>query len=123
MLLIKNKIMKKIQKCEVCNKKNLIKVLNLGKHPLCDDLISIKSNKICKEYPIEILFCSNCLTAHQKYQIPKNILFNSNYHYRARMTGSVLKGMKDFVDSCENQFGKLCTIIPHSVREIWHFCM
>ena len=99
--------MKTICKCEVCGNQNLIEVLDLGKHPLCDDLIPVGEEKVSNEYPIEILFCNNCLTAHQKYQVPKDILFTSNYHYRARMTGSVLLGMKDLVNSCEKRIGNL----------------
>ena len=97
----------KITKCEVCENKQLKKVLDLGNHPLCDDLIPIEDKSTCKEFPIEILFCEECLTAHQIYQIPKQTLFTKNYHYRARMTGSVLSGMADFVEGCENRFGSL----------------
>jgi len=32
----------KITKCEVCENKQLKKVLDLGNHPLCDDLIPIE---------------------------------------------------------------------------------
>ena len=99
--------MKKIVKCEICGNKNLDKVLNLGLHPLCDDLVTINENRKCIEYPIDILFCRNCYTAHQKFQVPKQNLFKKNYHYRARMTGSVLTGMKDLVDSIEKKIGPL----------------
>ena len=61
----------KITKCEVCENEQLKKVLDLGNHPLCDDLIPIEDKSTCKEYLIEILFCEECLTAHQSYQIPK----------------------------------------------------
>ena len=97
----------KITKCEVCENKQLKKVLDLGNHPLCDDLIPMEEESSCEEFPIEILFCEKCLTAHQIYQIPKQTLFTKNYHYRARMTGSVLSGMADFVEGCENRFGSL----------------
>jgi len=39
--------MKKIVKCEICGNKNLDKVLNLGLHPLCDDLVTINENRKC----------------------------------------------------------------------------
>ena len=41
--MIFRKVMIKITKCEVCENEKLNKVLDLGKHPLCDDLISICS--------------------------------------------------------------------------------
>ena len=97
----------KTTKCEVCENEQLKKVLDLGNHPLCDDLIPMEEESSCEEFPIEILFCEKCLTAHQIYQIPKQTLFTKNYHYRARMTGSVLSGMADFVEGCENRFGSL----------------
>ena len=93
--------MNEIHKCEVCGSKNLRTVIDLGYHPLCDDLVPIGDERLCKEYPIEILFCDNCLTAHQRFQVPKRELFTNAYHYRARMTGSVLSGMSELVSSCE----------------------
>jgi SAM-dependent methyltransferase len=99
--------MKEINNCEVCDSKDLTMVLDLGLHPLCDDLIEIGSSKQCHEYPVEILFCSTCKTAHQRFQVPKKELFGENYHYRARMTGSVLKGMEDLVESCVQKIGNL----------------
>ena len=96
-------LVKKKKYCEVCFSKNLIQVLNLGKHPLCDDLIPLKKKKKNIEYPIVILFCKNCKTAYQKYSVNKKKLFPYNYHYRARMTGSVLSGMKDLVNSIEKK--------------------
>ena len=93
--------------CEVCNHNKLNEVLDLGNHPLCDDLIPVGDSRKCKEYPIKIAFCENCFTAHQLYQVPKRLLFSDSYHYRARMTGSVLDGMNDLVSSCEKFFGDL----------------
>ena len=97
----------KITKCEVCENEQLKKVLDLGNHPLCDDLIPIEDKSTCTENLIEILFCEECLTAHQSYQIPKKTLYTNIYHYRARMTGGVLSGMAVFVGGCENRFGFL----------------
>ena len=49
-----------IRSCEVCGNVTLESVLNLGPHPMCDDLVSIGDDRVCNEYPIEILFCKNC---------------------------------------------------------------
>ena len=99
--------MKKIISCEVCENTNIHQVLDLGNHPLCDDLIPIGENIKNKEYPLEISYCENCYTAHQTYQVPKEKLFPKNYHYRARFTKDVLNGMKNFTFSCENEIGSL----------------
>ena len=93
--------------CEICGSKQLERVLDLGDHPLCDDLIPLSSSKVSKEYPIKIIFCNNCYTAYQDEEVSKYELFHKNYHYRAKMTGSVLLGMKDLVNSLEDVLGSL----------------
>lgn len=99
--------MKEIKHCEVCDNETLIPKLNLGLHPMCDDLIKVGDPRQNKEYLIEILFCEKCFTAHQKYQIPKKELFPSDYHYRARFTKDVLSGMEALVADLETKFGDL----------------
>ena len=88
-----------ISNCEVCGSNQFQEVLDLGFHPMCDDLLPIESTRLCDQYPIVILYCENCRTAHQKYQIPKRELFPDSYHYRSRLTGDVLNGMQDLVSS------------------------
>ena len=99
--------LKQIESCEVCGQAKLAPVINLGSHPLCDDLVPIGDTRQCELYPIEILYCANCRTAHQRFQIPKEVLFPRTYHYRARLTADVLSGMAVLVSACENQLGSL----------------
>ena len=96
-----------IDNCEVCGNTSLKPVLNLGKHPMCDDLVPVGDPRVCKEYPIEILYCNVCRTGHQKFQVPKEELFPKSYHYRSRFTADVLSGMSGLVDSCVDKFGSL----------------
>lgn len=99
---------REITSCEVCGGSGALEsVLNLGLHPMCDDLVSIDEDRVCREYPIEILFCKNCNTAHQRFQVPKEDLFPTTYHYRSRFTADVLNGMKGLVESCSDRFGNL----------------
>ena len=91
--------MKQITNCEVCGNIQLKLVLNLGPNPLCDDLIKINSRKKNIKYPIKIVYCKKCKTAHQKYQVNKKKLFPTNYHYRASMTKDVLDGMQQLANS------------------------
>jgi hypothetical protein len=98
---------REISRCEVCGNQRLIPVLDLGLHPMCDDLVSIGDTRICIEYPISILFCEACRTGHQRFQLPKRQLFPESYHYRSRFTADVLSGMKNLVASCEQYLGSL----------------
>ena len=96
-----------INKCEVCGSDSLTPVLDLGKHPMCDDLIPVGNAATCEMFPIEILYCKQCDTAHQKYQVPKVQLFPQTYHYRSRFTADVLSGMAALADSVEAKLGSL----------------
>jgi hypothetical protein len=87
--------------CEVCLSKELSLVLDLGLHPLCDDLIEVGTDRMSIEYPIKIVLCQNCLTAHQQVQVPKHNLFPKTYHYRSRFTSDVVSGMKDLTRRVE----------------------
>jgi SAM-dependent methyltransferase len=96
-----------VRHCEVCGAQSLKTVLDLGSHPMCDDLVPIRDVRRCAEYPIEILFCDRCLTAHQRFQIPKRELFPASYHYRARHTADVISGMRQLVAVYQTEFGDL----------------
>lgn len=96
-----------IKGCEVCGSNPLLPVLDLGLHPLCDDLIRVGDPRQCHEYPINIDFCPTCATAHQRFQVPKENLFPDDYHYRSRFTADVLSGMCSLVASCVERLGPL----------------
>jgi hypothetical protein len=96
-----------ISTCEVCGNSHLRSAVDLGDHPMCDDLVPFGDARICNNYPLEILFCDICRTAHQRFQIPKQELFPLSYHYRSRHTADVLNGMKALVGACEKTLGGL----------------
>jgi hypothetical protein len=96
-----------VKVCEVCFSSDLSTVLDLGLHPLCDDLVRIGDERIATEYPIRINFCRNCSTAHQQVQVPKINLFPKSYHYRSRFTSDVIDGMKDLSVKVEKIKGSL----------------
>src|ERR1700735_5667747 len=99
--------LREIRRCEVCGTVSLQSMLNLGKHPMRNDLVPIGDARICRQYPIEILFCEPCCTAHQRFQVPKQDLFPQTYHYRARQTLDVLNGMRSLVAACFAKYGDL----------------
>ena len=85
---------KLVKNCQICNSR-LIKFLDLGKQPLCDDLK--KKPNTNKYYKLQIQLCKKCITAFQKFNINKKILFPKTYHYRSANTKDVIDGMKDLV--------------------------
>lgn len=95
------------KRCEVCGGTSVSMVLNLGEHPLCDDLVSVKDTRHCLEYPIRVLFCDQCKTALQEVEVKKSELFSPSYHYRSRFTADVIKGMGSLVSEIELIGGNL----------------
>ncbi len=89
-----------IEKCQICNHR-LKNFIDLGKQPLCDDLLSIPKKNIF--YKLEVKFCEKCLTAYQKYNIAKKRLFPKKYHYRSANTKDVLIGMNDLVEKIQRK--------------------
>ena len=91
----------KIDKCEVCVKTLEGPELDFGYQPLCDELHKTTEESLTvPKYHQNIVLCETCLTAHQKYQVPKNELFKPNYHYRAALTKDVINGMNELAESC-----------------------
>ena len=74
--------------CPICKFK-LSKVLDLGSHPLCDDLKKIKDHSKNKLYRIIILYCDNCCTAFQKYNVDRHPL-KSIQPYKKNDTLSII---------------------------------
>ena len=91
----------KIDTCEVCVTNLKGPELDFGYQPLCDELHETSEKSLLvPKYHQNIVLCETCLTAHQKYQVPKNELFKPNYHYRASLTKDVINGMNELAESC-----------------------
>lgn len=85
--------------CEVCDNVLYGPKLDLGLHPLPDDLVPIHSKSIKETFRQEIRLCKICLTAIQIHPVPKERLFRGSYHYRASLTLDVVNGMRSLVDN------------------------
>ena len=96
-----------VNSCEVCGNNKLETVIDLGLHVLCDNLNKIGDETIAEKFPIKVLFCNQCFTAHQQCQINKNVLFPSTYHYRARFTKDVINGLNELTNSIEILLGNI----------------
>lgn len=93
--------------CEVCGSEYGNTILNLGNHPLCDDLIPFGSKTVVEKFHQLISLCEVCLTAHQMKPVEKEILFKPSYHYRGSLTKDVLNGMKTLAEDLRVVFDAL----------------
>ena len=81
-----------IKYCQICNKANLTKVLDLGFQPLADDLKKIKNGK--KEtmyYPLSVSFCKSCILLQNDFIVGDKNLYPKSYHYLPGITKDVVK--------------------------------
>lgn len=93
--------------CEVCGAEIGGVRLDLGYHPLCDDLVPIGQDDEVGKFHQLIALCEVCLTAHQVKPVAKELLFKPNYHYRAGLTKDVLLGMYQIVESLRSDISTL----------------
>lgn len=102
--------------CEVCQSTLQGPILDLGKHPLCDDLQQVGKTALLPKYLQSIQLCSNCLTAHQLYPVAKEELFKADYHYRAGLTKDVLLGMQNLAESVLAKFS--LDALPKNILDV-----
>lgn len=63
--------------CRVCNDQNLHKVLDLGKSPLANNLLSSDKDE-CEVYPLELMYCDKCYNSQLSYVVQAEKMFD---HY------------------------------------------
>ncbi len=97
--------------CEVCLNNLEGPKIDLGFHPLCDDLGNNPSSSYAEKFHQEIQLCKVCLTAHQLHQVPKEKLFKPSYHYRSNLTKDVLLGMESLVLDTLNSHPKKSDLV------------
>ena len=90
---------KKIKCCRICNNKGLIKIINLGKQPLANNLIS---NKTTKEYlvPLELVFCKKCKLSQLSHNVNPKIMFEKYFWVTgtSKVAQQHAKKFKDHID-------------------------
>jgi len=81
-------------KCRICSNDKLLKVLDLGFHPVSDGFLTREQLKGCEVYyPLELYFCAKCSLVQLGYVVPKEILFSDDYPYA---TGTNKAGVEHF---------------------------
>lgn len=91
------KIWKNIHKCRICDKKNLISILDLGKQPPANSLKKNFSTKI-PDIPLNLLICKNCKTLQLSSTVNSDFLFK-NYYW---VSGNSLQVHKHKIDFYNN---------------------
>ena len=89
----------KVNKCQICNSKNLTKIINLGNQPLANSLLNNKrQEKFVKKYPLNIIACKNCTLLKLDYIVDQNKVYHKKYPYLPGITKQVDVEQKEFAD-------------------------
>ena len=102
---------KTVKQCRICNSKNLVKYLDLGKTPLANSLIDTK-NKSKKElkFPLRVLYCKDCSLSQLSIVVNPKVLF-SQYVYRSSIS-------KTFEKHCKEMAEKLVRMIKNYKNDL-----
>jgi hypothetical protein len=93
-------------KCLVCGNSNIIKILNLGKSPLANNLISFQNARFKeKKYPLVMGQCNKCKHVQLKYVVRPKLMFD-NYLY-VSSTSSTLKKHLNSIPAAINKIKKI----------------
>ena len=82
----------RIQACRSCGCRDLPTVLDLGKQPLANALLSADSlGKSEALFPLEVVFCNECGLLQVSETVPPEILFGQDYPYYSSFIPALLE--------------------------------
>ena len=107
----------KFQKnCRLCNSSNFKLILDLGKQPPSNALLTKKQVKVKeKKFPLRLYICKKCFHLQLRDVVDKKLLF-SNYFYT---TGANQTMVKHFHDYSEYLFKKFLRKTTGGIFSFW----
>lgn len=91
-------MIKKINKCRLCNNKNLNSVISFGKVPLGNNFQDKLSKSLkASSYNLSLNRCKNCGHFQLGYLVDKKILYATNYTYLSGVTKTFLIHFENYV--------------------------
>jgi hypothetical protein len=83
--------------CRNCKKKNLKKIINVGKQCI-SSVFPEKINHKFKKYSLDLYECYNCQLVQFKKTPPLEDMYGLTYGYRTSLSQLMVKHMKDKFD-------------------------
>ena len=94
---------KKINKCRICNSKNLKIFLKFGKMPLAGGFIKKKDLLKQKTYPLTVAFCNQCKETQILETIPSTVLFR-DYRFVSSTTKTLSNHFIQYAKTMKKRF-------------------
>lgn len=90
-----------IDKCRVCESKNLITVLSLGEQYLTGVFPKNIDDKVTKG-PLDLVFCPDCGLLQMKQSYSLEEMYGDNYGYRSGLNQSMVNHLTQKIHTLEN---------------------
>ncbi|GJM26627.1 MAG: NDP-hexose 3-C-methyltransferase [Phycisphaerae bacterium] len=102
--------------CRSCGGSTLLPVLDLGKMPLADGLLTKEQlSQPENTYPLELAFCSKCALVQILETVPPEILFGHDYPYFSSFSDALLAHSRenalDLIDRRNLEGGDDCLVV------------
>ena len=103
----------RLDRCQITGSKNLFEIIDLGHQPPCDALLTDRTiNEPETYYPLRLMLCPDSGLAQLDYSVPGDILYPSEYPYRAGISKPLQDYLVAFADEVVKNFvlrpGSLC---------------
>ena len=90
-------------KCRSCNSDRIIKLLNFGTQPWCNDFLTKEMIGSERLYPLEVVCCGECELLQLSHTVPKEVMF-SDHQYLSSMTSTLEKHFLNMATENKKQF-------------------
>jgi len=89
--------------CRSCKSENLEPILDLGKHPWCNDFLTETELGYEQLYPLKLMYCNECTLLQLDYTVPKETMFK-NHTYVSSTTNTLKKHFYELAIENKEQF-------------------
>jgi len=90
-------------RCRSCRSDKIVKVLDFGEQPWCNDFLTKEMVGKEKAYPLEVVCCEECELLQLSYTIPKEVMF-SDHQYLSSMTSTLGEHFLDIAKENKTYF-------------------
>jgi hypothetical protein len=90
--------------CRSCRSDRIVKVLDFGKQPWCNDFLTKEAIGNEEFYPLEVVCCQECELLQLSYTVPKEVMFH-DHQYLSSMTSTLGKHFLEIAKENKQQFG------------------
>lgn len=112
--------------CRICNRSELIPVLDLGPQPWCNHFLAKEEVGHEPFYPLRLVFCPDCATPQLDHTVPKEVMFG-DHTYLSGVTRTLSEHFRQIAAELDSQFftgapsKSVCDIGSNDGTQLKHF--